>query len=289
MTAEVAMTARIRGGWVAWELHIKGIGNGDPVLDDGPPLGGIDDVRSTIEAYFPDVDWETIGRGFCYDDNGVMEFKFVGEPVEVLWLRVQGCDCTDSLIAMAREKHWVVVDDSSGEDLESDCDIEEDLVRTLQRAAEQRKNAKKPVTRSSVKMPKIVSQVPLTQIDPSQISNCVIVPLYDDEVTDDVFYEYSAGIDKDELRFRSLRGIASCRYEVLLPNGQRLAVLLKCGPTRNNADMSLFKTFFESMSRPIATIHDGIVETADGTHFDVRECFWIERALGRRRRVSGLE
>ena len=271
----------------AWELHIKGVGDGDPVLDDGPPLGGIDDVRSTIEAYFPDVNWETIGRGFWTDDDGVMEFKFVGEPVEVVWLRVQGCDCADSLIAMVREKQWVVVDDSSGESLENDSGIEDDLVLRLQRAAGQRKKAKKRETRSKVKMPKIASQVPLLQIDPSQISNYVIVPLHDDEVTDDVFYEYSDGIDKDELRFKAIRCMASSRQEVLLPNGQRLAVLLKIGPTRNNTDMGLFRTFFESMSRPIATIHDGIVETADGSHFDVRECFWIERVSGRMRRVSG--
>ena len=272
---------------MAWELHIKGIGDGDPVLDDGPPLGGIDDVRSTIEAYFPDVNWETIGRGFWTDDDGVMEFKFVGEPVEVVWLRVQGCDCTDSLIAMAREKRWLVVDDSSGEDLESDTDIEDDLVLKLQRAAGRRKKAKVPV-RSKVKMPRVTSRVAMSESHLTQSPYCVFVPLRDDEVTDDdVFFEYAHAFQTCEVLIKAKVCLGSSREEVWLPNGQRLAVLSKHGTARKNTDLGPLQTYFESVLRPIATIHDGVVRTADGNQFDVRECFWIERVPGRKRRVSG--
>lgn len=266
---------------MAWELHVS---CGDEKRSGPPFLGDLDEVRATIESFFPDVYWQNKARGICDCEQGSIEFDISGNPAETVSLRVHSADPSPSLIAMGRAKNWVVTNDSTGNTVESETQFDIDsLNRLISQADAVRSKANSQSVTLKHTLPRIKLRLPLIDVKHSAaLRHLVMIELHSNEVTLDIFEEYSeAAWKNDEIR-RFTCPFVFNTDEVHLPNGARFAAaFFNCRVPEVN---TYFDQYWKRDARRSAKYHDGQVVLYDGTTYDAKECFWVERTTGKSRR-----
>lgn len=274
---------------MAWELHVWC--GGDEQKDPNAcwSLGRIEDVRTTIDSFFADIDWEDTFRGTCDFKAGTIEFDLHGDPPRYVALRVHGANPTLELIAMGRCRGWIVTDDSTGASLEPESQHDDSEIHRLKLAAEAvRKVSKSPQVAPKFTMPRIKARIVLTDVPyASAFRKLEMVELRNNEVTQDLARQYEEAVERDE-KTRNLKCLARFgTAEVHLPDGERLAT---CFFSRLIPEVNaFFDHYWKRASRSTAKFMTGHVVFGDGKKFNGSECFWVERAAGGRNRGATMD
>ena len=266
---------------MAWELRIRGQSDSTLDSESSEPLGSISHVQAIVDAYFPETDWESSGRGVCSFEDGTIEFDLRCDPVEEVWLRVHDADPALPLIAMARDRQWVVVNDSTGDTLEEEEEVDDQLVSQLQKQAAITASKRKTLAlKGKSKLPRVKKRLPLTDVQPAWILDELrMVSLRSDEVTIELFDDYCETMRKDD-RYLQIKGHPKCGpNEVHLPDGRRFASLIM-GANDPESD-SFVGEYCVRTLRMVAKLQNGVVKLPDGSQFEAHDCLWIERIRGR--------
>jgi hypothetical protein len=105
---------------VSWDVSVFG-GNEPPPVDNFPPdweppiIGSAHEVRASISAHLPDVDWSDPGWGLYGGKGFTFEFSITGDPVRHIMVYVRGSgDAVADLLRFATPNGWYLLDWSSG-------------------------------------------------------------------------------------------------------------------------------------------------------------------------------
>lgn len=262
---------------MAWELHICKSEDDLP-----PPLGASQEVRAALDRYFDDIRWKSEYRGECDWGDGIIEFSLDGEPVTMVMLTVRtATDPSLPLVALGKERQWLVVNESTSDLLEDEEDFSPQQIKKYQqeRLAREKQLGSLPKEARKRKLPKIKQKKKLSQrlneiLESPTISCLFLLP--DGQVTDDIWNDYFKYFEErnwnDEIRNNPRH---SCE-EVHLPDGKRFGVL-KLWADVPERSRNYLTEYFRAKSLQQARLTENSVLLDDGTDIPAENCLWIRR------------
>ena len=274
---------------MSWDLYIDRASKSGSVVDSGPPLGKLIDVRKSLDKYFPGGTWNGRGSVDCNTAHGSIRFDLAGNPVE--YVSVEAHPTSGSLglilLAMARENGWRVIDDGSGDLLDLEYPRSAKAIQKIQQEATDRQtNPGKVQTTSKPRLGSVKMKVPLHEAHEAEyydpISLCLLGA---DESSDDVFCQilpFVLSVLSRANNEKDLDSVGQCgNEEILLPNGGRLSMIQLDSDEMPHAER-LMQEFYDTTGRIPAKISRGFVKLQGGLKFRVKECYFVRRALSRR-------
>ena len=268
-----------------WELNIR---SHSGELEDCQPLGSSRKVQNALKKVFPDLGWDSKSQGTCDFEEGTVEFRLQGDPVEMISLRVHNADPSLPLILLARDQKWYVENESTGESLDDEESPSEDDLNQLRAQldverkkslAEDRKKASKS------RLPKVKEEGSVVDYLQGDHGFLRLVSLFPTETADDAWIEYAKYINAGKLFMHTNRHpmMIGGNTEIQIQTGERFG-LFHYGDDAPDSSFVLLSGFCEASSREEGLIADGKVCVATREPVPAAACRYITRAAGPNRK-----